>query len=301
MKRFPSHFMKAIYGLASVLVLSSACSKPQEFEYVDDAVVEPEDNDNPVVTVTDENGNQNTLPPGNTIGIYIVDGDGNVTLQQVVVGEDGNAVLPSSGQGTTVIAYTPYQEEWGNEVWVSNPEFSVREDQSKPEDYTASDLMIGTTSTDAVTRAAEGGLEFMHKMARVAIHVVDETGRVKLDHIHAELLGVETKVSVDLSHQQVTAIEGNKANIPMLSEMTTDWRISSYAIVAPQAIADGTPFYAITLYGNRQSYPIPEASTLEGGKTYTINLRLTGHGLIADGWRVTDWDEEDAQDIHIES
>lgn len=277
-------------------MLFSACSKQSEFEYIDEEVTNTDESPN--VTVTDENGNETTLTPGSTIGIYVVGEDGNVTLQQVEVDEDGNAILPSSNQGT-VIAYTPWQEEWGDEALTSNPVFTVESDQTTQERFQASDLMIGSTSW--TTRAnGDESMTFHHMLAKVAIHIVDETGRVDLTRIGAELLDVCNSVHVDLAHQTVTSIEDARANIPMLSEMTTDWRISSYAIVAPQSVADGTKFFAVTLYSNRQEYPIPEAVTLEGGKTYTINMRLTKNGLIPDGWYITDWDDEGEKNIDIE-
>lgn len=302
MKRSPfsSCVIKTVCGLAGVLVLSAACSEPKEFEYVDDVVVVPEDSEHPNVVVTDENGNETTLPTGSAIGVYVVDENGNVVLTEVEVDEDGKAVLPASGEGGQVIAYTPYQEDWGDNAIFEEPVFTVETDQTELATFIASDFMIGSTA--GVTRAVtEGGICFKHMMAKVAIHVVDETGRVDLSHIAAELLSVETSVQVNLPRQQVTTIEGEKADIPMFSEMTTDWRVSSYAIVAPQTVSDGATFFAIMLYGNRQTYPIPEAATLEGGKTYTINMRLTEHGLILDGWRVTDWEEENEQDINIVS
>jgi len=294
MKRIPFF---SILTLATAIWLLSACSKQSEFEYIDDVVVVPNDKEQPNVTVTDENGNETTLPQGSVIGVYVVDENGNVTLTQAEVGEDGNAVLPASAGGS-MIAYSPYQEDWGEDAITTEPVFTVKEDQRSNDAFEACDLIVGTTA--GVTRApSEGGIAFRHMMAKVAIHVVDETGRVDLSHIGARLLGVYGSVKVNLAKQSVTTLEEDKLVIPMYSELTTDWRISSYAIVPPQSIADGTPFFVITLYGNPQTYPIPEAATLEGGKTYTINMRLTEHGLIPDGWYVTDWDEQSEQDIDI--
>ena len=299
MKRIPSSssIIQAVCWLTSFLMLFSACSKQNEFEYIDEEVANTDERPN--VTVTDENGSETTLTPGSTIGIYVVGEDGNVTLQRVEVDENGNAIIPASGQGA-IIAYTPYQEDWGEEALTSNPVFTVENDQTTLERLRASDLMIGRTRQ--TTRAAtDGSMTFLHMLSKVAIHIVDETGRVNLQAIAAELLGVNNSVTVDLVHQTVNNIEEERANIPMLSEMTTDWRISSYAIVAPQFVAEGTEFFAITLYGNRQTYPIPEAVTLEGGKTYTINMRLTEHGLLPVGWYITDWDEQEERNIDVKS
>lgn len=297
MKRIPflSHTTLAVCGLATVTLLFSACHKATEFEYIDE-VIEPVQGETNVV-VTDENGNEEAFASGSQIGIYVIAADGSVAYQMVEVDEDGNAALPTSSQGSTIIAYTPYQEAWGEEAIMNNPVFAVQSDQSNEAAYDASDLMIGTSAATVRTRADYKPLEFRHMLSKVAIHVVDETGRIDLKNIKAELLSVNNSVRVDLLHQSVSTINDSRANIPMLSEMTTDWRISSYAIVAPQDVAEGTTFFAVTLYGNRQNYPIPQASRLEGGKTYTINMRLTEYGLIPDGWYITDWEDEGERNI----
>lgn len=294
MKRFPSLSLLALVLLCGL----TACSKQEEFEYTDDTA--EKDKQVPNVVVTDENGNTSALPAASTIGVYVIDGDGNVTLQQVEVDENGHAVLPTSNQNTTMIAYTPYQEQWGEEAISEEKEFTVQDDQSIEAGYWASDLMMGTMQTGETTRAAtEGSMTLHHKMAKVAIHIIDETGRVDLTRIGATLLNVKGSVIVDLPHQQVNTMDDSQRDISMRWEMTTDWRISYYAIVAPQTVAEGTAFFAVTLYGNRENHLIPEAATLEGGKTYTINMRLTEHGLIYDGWRITEWDEESERNIDI--
>lgn len=300
MRRIPSksRFTLAACGLAAVTLLLSACSKATEFEYIDEVVEQPANGETNVV-VTDENGNSETFTTGTTIGVYVINEDGSVSCQMVEVDEDGNAALPATGQGSTMVAYSPYQEEWGDSAIVTNPVFTVQDNQTKEESYDASDLMIGVSTSKARTRADISPMTFSHMLAKVAIHVVDETGRVNLNAINAELLSLYSSVQVDLLHQAVTTLTDVRTNIRMLSEMTTDWRISSYGIVSPQEVADGTEFYAISLFGNRQTYPIPEGTTLEGGKTYTINMRLTEHGLIPDGWTIGDWDDEAENSIDV--
>lgn len=294
MKRFPSLSLLALVLLCGL----TACSKQEEFEYTDDTA--EKDKQVPNVVVTDENGNSSAMPAGSTIGVYVIDGDGSVTLQQVEVDENGHAVLPTSNQSTTMIAYTPYQEQWGEEAMSEEKEFTVQDDQSTEAGYWASDLMMGTMQTGETTRAAtEGSMTLHHMMAKVAIHIIDETGRVDLTRVATQLIDVNGSVMVDLARQQVTTITEKRTDISMRWEMTTDWRISYYAIVAPQSVTEGSEFFAVTLYGNRENHLIPETATLEGGKTYTINMRLTEHGLIYDGWRITEWDEESERNIDI--
>lgn len=280
------------FGL-SVTLLSS-CSKQAEFEYIDEAT----ESEVSVITVTGEDGNESLLAKGSVIGVYVTGVDGSVTLKRTVVGEGGEAALPSTASGGSVgmVAYTPYKEDWGEAALYDGATFTVSSDQSTSEGYRGSDLMIG--SAGQITRARSSNTVTMHHvLARVAIHIVDETGRINLDDISAELLNVNNTVTVSLKEQSVSTISTLRDDIRMYSGATTDWRVSSYAIVAPQTVTEGTSFYAVTLYGNREIYPIPATVTLEGGKTYTINMRLTSVGLILDGWSITDWLEEGEEEL----
>lgn len=282
------------FGL-SVTLLSS-CSKQAEFEYIDEA---PESGVS-VITVAGEDGNESLLAKGSVIGVYVTGVDGSVTLRRSVVGEGGEAALPSPASGVSVgmVAYTPYKEDWGDAALYDGALFTVASDQSTSEGYRDSDLMIG--SAGQMTRATSGSsVTLHHVLARVAIHIVDETGGINLDDIGTELLNVNNAVTVNLSEQSVSTISSLREDIRMYSGVRTDWRVSSYAIVAPQTVTEGTSFYAVTLYGSRQIYPIPATVSLEGGKTYTINMRLTTLGLILDGWSIADWIEEDELNLEI--
>ncbi|MBO5616071.1 MAG: fimbrillin family protein [Prevotella sp.] len=296
MKRTASFSQSALIAclLADVAWLLSACSKASEYyEDETDKAIRSQ-----AVIVTDENGNESTLTEGSTIGVYVMGEDGGISLHKVEVDEDGNAILPTFTQEETIIAYTPFQDEWGVDALTSNPIFTVKSDQSTQEQYDASDLMIASLNP---ADAKDGnGLRFRHVLAKVAIHVIDETGRLELNQINVKLHTIKNSVWVDLLHQTVTTIPEQCSDILMLSKITTDWRISSYAIVAPQKIADGTTFLTVMLFGVNYTYPIPQASTLEAGKTYTINIRLTLNGLIPDGWSITDWDDEGEGNIDIE-
>ena len=86
----------------------------------------------------------------------------------------------------------------------------------------------------------------------------------------------------------------------MLPETASDWRYTCSAIVAPQSLKQGTPFFSVTLSGDSpQVFGLPEDASLESGSTFTLNLRLTQQGLIPNGWSVTDWEYGEDQSISI--
>ena len=300
MERF-LHYASFLRGAGAVILYSllvahtTGCSKPQEFEYIDDIT---SSENGTYIIVTDENGVPGDVSPGTTVGVYVVNEDGSVTYLTVEADENGNAILPTSALGGNIVAYSPVQDEWGEAAYATPQMFTVKSDQSDEANYIASDLMMGSSAT--ATRSEQSVMTFRHMMAKVAIHIIDEIGRTDLSQMEAELIAQKSAVMVDLARQSVATVRDLQTNVVMLSKMTTDWRVSSYAIVAPQTVTDGTPFFAVTLYGTRQTYTVPQDAVLEGGKTYTINMRLTEYGLIPDGWYITDWDDVGESMINIE-
>ncbi len=297
MKRFAffSQSARVACWLAVAAVLMAACSKSDEYHEED----VPSGTQSKAVIVTDENGNQSTLSSGTAIGVYVIGEDGSVTLQTASVGGDGYATLPAAMAGDRVIAYTPYQSDWTTSALDGQPVFTVQSDQSVQSQYNASDLMMGTVDPSAASD--DGSLRFQHMLARVAIHVVDETGRMALDQISVKLHSIKNSVYVNLRNQTVNTIDEQRSDILMLSKNITDWRISSYAIVAPQTIAEGTTFVTVMLFGVNYTFPMPQTTTLEAGKTFTMNIRLTLNGLVLEGWHITDWNDGEERNIEIES
>lgn len=294
MMRIPSlsRLLFAVCSLAALAWLTAACRKVSGFVYTGE-----EKEGNTEVVVSDAGGNISSLPAGSVLGVYVVDADGNVKLQRAEVDGDGNAVLPTAFGGNTVFAYSPWQEGWGLDALERYPVFSVQTRQDTQAGYQASDLVLGVRTPE--TRAEAFVLNLRHVMARVAIHIVDETGRVELNDIGIELLNLKKGVTVDILHQQVATVELTGPAILMLSGMSTDWRISSYAIVPPQEVEAGTDFYSVSLFGIQQVFPAPQEIRLTEGSTFTINMRLTGQGLIPDGWSITDWEEEQEREINL--
>ena len=103
------HLLSALCWLMTTGLLLTACSKSEEFVYID----ENEDG-TLTITVTDEHGTNTSLAAGSGLGVYVVNGDGTVTSRQVVVDENGQAVLSTSAAANSrIVVYTPFQAAWG--------------------------------------------------------------------------------------------------------------------------------------------------------------------------------------------
>ena len=295
MKYFPSISQYKLTSLWSIacLMLFLGCSDSPDFVYNDEDEVGEVS-----LTLMDTNGNTNVIPSGSQVGVYMVGDDGAVTFQQVEVGGDGSLILPPSARGQQLYVYSPYQEDWGTDALSGTQLFQVQSDQSTLSSFQASDLMIGSLDNSDGTYTS---MTFSHLMSKVVIHIIDESGVIDMSQVSAELLHVYNSANIDIKNATVKTIEETTTDIRMYPEEVTDWRLSSYAILPPQTIAANTDFFAITVYGVRQVYALPEPVLLESGQTYTINMRLTDQGLVLDGSYVTDWDEEGEKTIDVKA
>ena len=279
-------------SLTAVTVLAvAACGSSEEYKW------DPWDvsqNQIASVNITQEDGTTEELKTGSTIGIYVIDGNGAVSLVTATVDANGNIQLPPEAFDGRVIAYSPVQPGWNTGTFNGTPLFEVQPDQSIQADYDASDLMIGTaTMTTAATRSASMELSLKHMLARVMVNVVDETGSLDTENTSMRLLRMAGSVYVSLSAMKVTTVENSSLDIDMLPYSMTDRRITMIAIVAPQTIQEGADLFEFSMAGSHRKATMTSTETLEGGKTFVFQMRYTDEGLVPDGSYVADWEVDD--------
>lgn len=286
---FGREIVRTVLWLSTLAVVLSACSKSDEYEYVDDT---QQAEGKVSVSVKDANGTGSSLSAGLKVGIYTTDADGNVVFGTSVVGKDGCIVLPASGEGRSLIAYLPYQESWNTQDLYSPQLFRCEADQSTEGGYEASDLMIGE-------QGEGGGIVFTHMLSQVVIHIVDETGVNDFRQCGVTLRDMNDAVTVDLSGKTVATVAGSVADVEMLPYVVTDHRLSLKAIVAPQQKEAGVKFITLTSNGYSRRYSIPQVADMQGGKTYLFNMRLTEVGLEFSGCSINDWGDEGEFSLEI--
>ena len=282
---------KTSFWLLGLLLTCASCSDPKEFEYNDDDYNTEE---KVVVNVTDPNGEEEAITAGTKMAAYVMGEDGTYELVEVEVGQDGSFVLPTSAQ--QIVAYSPIQEEWGIEAMTEPQLFSVQSDQTTEENYEESDLMIGTLG---LMRSTTQDMQFSHKLAKIVIHIMDETGANDFEQCGITLRDMSNTVLVDLSKQAVTTAEDAVADIKMLPYSVTDHRISLRAIVAPQTKLAGDQFIVFINGEHGIRYSIPQDAELQGGKTYSFSMRLTESGLVYEGSSISDWKDEGENELDI--
>lgn len=284
--------------LAGITMMLSACSSSNE-EYKWESW-ETTGNE-ATVSVQTENGGSELLEAGTTIGVYVVDENGKVTWVNATVDQYGNVVLPQEALTGKTIVYTPVQPGWGMAAFSSTPSFYVKPDQSDEEGYEDSDLMIGTATASAAARAftrasTSVNITLKHMMAKVIVHVVDETGMMDFRTAVMSLLHMKNGVTVSLPEQSVTTIENSISDIEMQAYSITDRRLSMRAIVAPQTKEAGEELFELVIPGSRRLCVLPSKAVITAEQAYVYQVRYTEDGPVLESSYITNWDsaEEEA-------
>lgn len=299
MKGIPSILQ---YGLGTLLtgiaMIFTACSSSyEEYQWENWETTGSE----ATVSVRSEDGASEPLEAGTSIGVYVVDEEGKVTWVNATVDQYGNVVLPQEAMTGKTIIYTPVQPGWGMAAFTGTPSFYVKADQSDEEGYEDSDLMIGTATASAAARAftrasTSVNITLKHMMAKVIVHVVDETGMMDFRTAVMSLLHMKNGVTVSLPEQSVTTIENSISDIEMQAYSITDRRLSMRAIVAPQTKEAGEELFELVIPGSRRLCVLPSEAVITAEQAYVYQVRYTEDGPVLESSYITNWDsaEEEA-------
>ena len=299
MKGIPSISQYALPTLLTgIAMMLTACGSSEEYKWESWEATGNE----AIVSVQQEDGTSEPLEAGTTLGVYVVNDDGTVTWVNATVDQYGNVVLPPEALTGKTVVYTPVQAGWGLAAFTGTPSFYVKADQSDDDDYDASDLMIGTATTKtaavrAFTRAGTSiSLSLKHMMAKVIIHVVDETGIMDFRTASLSLLRMKNGVTVSLPQQSVSTIDNSVSDIEMQAYNITDRRLSMRAIVAPQTKKAGEELFELTVPGTRRSCVLPSDAVITAEQAYVYQVRYTVDGPVLESSYITNWDsaEEEA-------
>ena len=299
MKGIPSILQ---YGLGTLLtgtaMIFTACSSSyEEYQWENWETTGSE----ATVSVRSEDGASEPLEAGTSIGVYVVDEEGKVTWVNATVDEYGNVGLPPEALTGKTIVYTPVQPGWGVAAFTSTPPFYVKADQKAEEGYEDSDLMIGTVAasaaaTRAFTRASTSiNISLKHMMAKVIVHVVDETGMMDFRTAVMSLLHMKNGVTVSLPEQKVTTIENSISDIEMQAYSITDRLLSMRAIVAPQTKAAGEELFELIVPGSHRRCVLPSEVVMTAEQAYVCQVRYTEDGPVLESSYITNWDSSEEE------
>lgn len=184
----------------------------------------------------------------------------------------------------TLKSYSPFYWQNKNDIAVEAwwpceenqtemPAVKVKGDQSKEADFYGSDFIYA--STDALSYS-NPTLHFNHRTARVTVTLTKGIGVEGLDGATVTLGNLST-------------VDGNPVSI-----LTYNAAGTYDALIAPQAIMEGTTFITVNLNGGEFEYITASEINLVAGNRYNYSLKLNATGLEFVGITIDEWTDVDS-------
>lgn len=161
--------------------------------------------------------------------------------------------------------------------------FSVKNDQSTLENYTASDLCIAynePTTDDTVL------LEFNHCLSNVVIKF--QGSNLASKNISVELSDVYTSCDVDVNANTYKA-KGNKQNVVMGEESGNTF----HAIIVPQTVSADDTFMIVTVGGKEIALSLNQTTEFKSGRKITYEYEIQDDKIVAINGYINPWNSEE--------
>ncbi|MBO7577737.1 MAG: fimbrillin family protein [Prevotella sp.] len=305
--------MKKYIFLASAVVALAACSSNEEFEQIGNCEIKLSST-LLVQTRAAQNIQSEAFESGESMAVFINEDSSSPSTHydqplQYDVEDDGSLTttnpqyFPQNGNGVNIYAVYPYEAGQNLEVTETTAPFSVQFDQSSKDNYKASDLMVGETTSKPVYRTTDNvTLQFKHCLSKININIKVGDG-VDANDLNDAIVTIYTRTNeatFDVQSGVITAVNSQaQASTPFVRAGNLTASGNGFegmsAIIIPQDISAGSQF--ITIDTNNQTtyrYSLPNTVNLisfESGKAYTYNLTVRKSGLTLDSTNITDWDD----------
>ena len=161
---------------------------------------------------------------------------------------------------SSLVAYYPYNSAWN---YTSTVSFSVKADQTTHENYTASDLMIATTTAKPTEESVL--LPFHHALSKVVVTIENQ---LEEEITSVSFGNVYTTVSFDPQAPATMTATGEKGQIRAALTQEGSWML----ILAPQQAAE--PTLIVSTATADYTFSLPEAVDFVGGKVMTADITL---------------------------
>ena len=227
---------------------------------------------------------------GNGLVTCTADGNGNLNPGSIFYPQNGNGIDVYGVYPTTV---TENQSQFS---------FEVNTDQSRDENYKASDLMYA----DCVQNHTKGtpvSLTFQHKLSKVTVELAAGTGfqDADLNSAVVKITNTSTKCSIlSLNKSGIGTITASSTSSDITPITIGIWNSTSKApmsaIVIPQNVSEGNQLFEVALNGisTPYKYKIPAGGSnviFSEGKEYKYKLTVKIDGIEVKS-TITDWDND---------
>ena len=305
--------MKKYIFFASAVVALAACNSNEEFEQIGNCEIKLSST-LLVQTRAAQDIQSTAFDSGAEVAVFINEDSSSPSTSytqplQYNVEDDGSLTttnpqyFPQNGNGVKIYAVYPYEVGQNVEVTETAALFSVQSDQSSKDNYKASDLMVGETTSKPVYRTTSNvTLQFKHCLSKININIKVGEG-VDANDLNDAIVTIYTRTNeatFDVQSGVITAVgsQGQAASpFVTVGDLTASGNgfEGMSAIIIPQDISAGSHFISIAT--NNQTtyrYNLPNTVNLisfEPGKAYTYNLTVRKSGLTLDNTNITDWDD----------
>lgn len=161
--------------------------------------------------------------------------------------------------------------------------FSVKNDQSSLENYTASDLCV---AYNAPTTDETVLLEFNHSLSNVVIKF--QGSNLASKNLSVELSDVYTSCDVDINSNTFKA-KGSKQNVVMGEESGNTF----HAIIVPQTVSADDTFMIVTVGGKQIALSLNQTTEFKSGRKITYEYEIQDDKIVAIGGYINPWNEEE--------
>ena len=193
-----------------------------------------------------------------------------------LVSEVANEWYDDENLVSNIVAYYPYQNGYAAAETVN---FTVNADQTTPALYTASDLMIATTTSKPTEEAV--ALGFKHALSKVVVTIDNQLGEAISNVWFSDIYG---SVSFSMADPSNLAATGSKGTIKGAMNNGA-WSF----IVAPQT--EASPKLIVTTASKKQfTFILENTVTFTAGKVSTATVTLTAESIYTSFTpTITDW------------
>lgn len=306
--------MKKYILFASAVVALAACSSNEEFEQIGNCEIKLSST-LLVQTRAAQDIQSEAFESGESVAVFINEDSSSPSTHydqplQYDVENDGSLTttnpqyFPQNGNGVKIYAVYPFEVGQNVEVTETAAAFSVQSDQSSKDNYKASDLMVGETTSKPVYRTTSNvTLQFKHCLSKININISagDGIDPVDLQGATVTILNTTAGGTFNVISGAVTSNGAQAAATPIIAgtlEVREDTGVQGIsAIIIPQGVSAGSRFISIKYGGDQQTpatelfYTLPQAADVDfaAGYSYTFNITAKKSGLTLDGSNITNW------------
>lgn len=214
---------------------------------------------------------------------------------------DKSIYFPFDQSNVDVYLYAPRSAEPTVDEGTMNMTFTVADDQTKNENYIASDFVYGKATAILSNNKGAVDVELKHALSKIIFKVTTDDGLSLAKLSQIKINEVKRSAKINLANDGYITLLKTKDALTVASvDATSDTEMNALvaqvqkgvaAILPPQDMTSTT--VSVTLNGKTATASLSEMGNDEGklepGKVYTVKLKVKGDKVSVSVLAITDW------------